>query len=200
MLQRRTSLHMVHAQAPPKPTVTLPLPLQDGHDPFAARPEPPHSRQMASPVPGVPSAASSPGLIASGGLETGCTADFSDVASMSSDAPGSSSPATDWLYGFAGSGAFTGFSGIEAARPPADSAEGGLWGFVLRFSCSSWAFRLILFSGSAIRLNSKLALSQPRCSRRHSCLHVRHFAQWQHGQGAKSVRLEHRSPSFRFPA
>jgi len=50
-------------QAPPMPTVTLPVPWHWAHGlPPASLPDPPHTRQMLSPVPGVPAGASSPGL------------------------------------------------------------------------------------------------------------------------------------------
>src|SRR5690348_6054948 len=49
-------------QAPPIALITFPLPPQFGHWVTPMRPLPPHSRQVASPVPGVPGGASSPGL------------------------------------------------------------------------------------------------------------------------------------------
>ncbi len=48
------------------PTFTLPVPSQVGHGPEEPRPEPPQVGQTFSPVPGVPSGASSPGAIGVG--------------------------------------------------------------------------------------------------------------------------------------
>lgn len=97
---------LAQRQAPPMPTVTLPVPWQSGQVPDAVLPLPPQLGQTPSPVPGAPGGAWSPGAIGAprpdGCLPSPGLAGWSerpdDMASaldMSIDAPGSSSPATD---------------------------------------------------------------------------------------------------------
>lgn len=127
-------------QAPPTPTMTFPLPLQDRHGTLPTRPEPPHSRQMPSPVPGVPAGASSPGFRTSRGVEIGPLAGLpADAPNISSEAPGSSSPATDWLARSSCSCESAGMPGLEltggglAALPAVSGGDGS--GFsVMSFS------------------------------------------------------------------
>jgi hypothetical protein len=60
------------AQAPPMPRTMRPVPSQFGQaPPRAALPEPLHSGQISSPVPGVPGGASSPGLVRGAGCVEG---------------------------------------------------------------------------------------------------------------------------------
>jgi uncharacterized protein (DUF1697 family) len=61
------------AQAPPIPSITLPVPSQTGQGVPSCSPVPLQCRQRFSPVPGVPGAASSPGLVSWGPDISGAT-------------------------------------------------------------------------------------------------------------------------------
>src|SRR4051812_42840625 len=129
------------------PTVTLPVPPQTGHAPLAARPLPPQLGQTSSPVPGVPAGASSPGLIfgwAPDGRSPRAPAGWSDLpgdaaaAAMSMDAPGSSSPATDWARSR---------SSLIGASP---NGPAGMLALMDDF-CSMLKLRLLMRSVTALR-------------------------------------------------
>ncbi len=100
-------------QAPPMPTVTRPVPAHCVQGCASLPlPVPPHARQVSSPVPGVPGAASSPGASGAGALEgtdacaalpAGGAAAPGAALAVSSAAPGSSSPAAECEKGWLGS-------------------------------------------------------------------------------------------------